>query len=949
MIDFTFSMKRVCKGLWPVAMVIGLLCSPVRAEDPTDVTSILQKAIKDNKLTITADNAAFGDPSPGVPKKLRIEFSIGDKKQEKEVPEGAQLEIVALEGRELTINKAVYGPADGSKPIDPGKPEEQLDTLPGFKIERVLQADPKLNGSWICMAKDPKGRLLLGGQREQSLTRVTLEDGKVVHQEVMQIPITEAMGLLFVDNALYINGANAEGKYCLFRCTDPNGDDSYSNVELLREWAGGAGEHGSHAIALGPDQKLYVVCGNFVNVPTDLAATSPHRNYGDDLALGRAEDGNGFGAGRMPPGGFIVRMDLDGKNAELYSAGQRNTYDIGFNPDGELFGFDSDMEWDWGTPWYRPIHVFQSVRGGDQGFREGSAKWPEYYHDSLPQTVTIGIGCPTGVAFGSGANFPAKYQKAFYVCDWTYGRLIAVHMTPKGAGYTGSWENFVAPKSLHSPGGKTPLNLTDVVIGPDGALYFTIGGRGTRASLFRVSYVGNEPAKALPVSELSNTEGREARELRHKLESLNVEPNPAAVDIAWPHLNSTDRYIRYAARMAIERNPVKEWQAKALAEKKPTAAFTALLALARYGASDTQPALLNALTALSPAGLTEEQQLEKLRVIEVSLARQGVPTGDVASRLVRHLDSQFPAKTTAINRELAQIMLAVNAPGAVAKTVELLKAATTQEDQLAYVMSLRKVKEGWDLELRKAYLSWWNNGISKEHPDRVVKWFKDAGIPFNNGASFANFLAHAHEEAKFTMTPNEIVALNDILSAYAVAQAPKPAPPLSSRELVKEWVTADLQSELDQVSKRRSFARGKEVFYLAQCSACHRYGDLGGTVGPDLTAVATRFKRQDLLESCTEPSKVVSEQYMNTAIETAEGKVYVGRILEETPEMVVLRPNPLEQETISIKKSEIETRQLSKVSPMPAALLNTFKKEDILDLIAYLESLGDPKHPNFGH
>ena len=105
-------------------------------------------------------------------------------------------------------------------------------------------------------------------------------------------------------------------------------------------------------------------------------------------------------------------MDPDGKNPELVAAGERNTYDIAFNADGELFGFDSDMEWDWGTPWYRPIRVFHATSGADQGFREGTAKWPEYYIDSLPAAVNIGIGCPTGVGFGYGAKFPAKYQKA---------------------------------------------------------------------------------------------------------------------------------------------------------------------------------------------------------------------------------------------------------------------------------------------------------------------------------------------------------------------------------------------------------------------------------------------------------------------------------------------------------------------------------------------------------
>jgi putative heme-binding domain-containing protein len=276
-----------------------------------------------------------------------------------------------------------------------------------------------------------------------------------------------------------------------------------------------------------------------------------------------------------------------------------------------------------------------------------------------------------------------------------------------------------------------------------------------------------------------------------------------------------------------------------------------------------------------------------------------------------------------------------------------LKAAPTQEEQVTYAVHLRKVKDGWDVENRRAYLSWWNGGRSSEHPAQVIQWFKEAGIGFNNGASFNNFMSHAHEEAKFTMSPNEIVSLSDVLAAYTASQAQKSAPPLGSRKVVKEWTTKDLESLLSEVSKGRNFGRGKEIFYQAQCSACHRYGDQGGAIGPDLTAVATRFKRQDLLEACTEPSKVLSEQYMNTAILTHDGRVIIGRIAEENDEQVVIRPLPLEPQTVTIKKSEIESRKLSAISPMPVGLLNTFTKEEILDLLAYLESLGDSMHSNF--
>jgi len=825
-------------------------------------------------------------------------------------------------------------------------PVENLYTPEGFKVESVLKADPKLHGSWICMAKDKKGRLLLGGQRNQPVTRLTIKDGAIAQQENLNLPISETMGMLDVDGTLYVSGfgKNNEGKgvFGFFRCRDTKGEDKYDSVEFLREWQGGAGEHGAHGIVLGADKKLYVVNGNFTEVPKDLVATSPHRNFADDRALPRAEDGNGFGAGRKPPGGYVLRMDLDGKNAELFSSGQRNCYDIAFNADGELFGFDSDMEWDWGMPWYRPVRVFQAISGGDHGFREGTAKWPEHYADSLPAAVNIGIGCPTGVVAGIGAKFPLKFQKAIYILDWTYGRLIAVHLKPNGAGYTGSWENFVCPKGLMVKGGpKSPLNLTDAVIGDDGAMYFTVGGRGTGANLFRVTYTGGEPA--VP-TDTKNAEGAEARELRRKIEAFHGKEDAAALAFVWPHLSSEDRFIRYAARIAVERQPVEQWKSKALAETNPHAAFTALLALARNTKADAQPEIFNALAKIPAAN--EALLIDKLRVIQVSVARHGTPSAEVSKALVAELNPQLPAKTVALNSELAQVLLALEAPEAVAKTVALLQAAQTQEEQIEFVLYLRTAKKGWTPELRKQYFTWWTKDRSNnKHPDFAVKWFEDAGRGFGDGASFPKFLSNFHGQAKATMTPDEVTALGE-LATYTLAPKVKKAPP-KARTLVKEWAMTDLEPSLAAVSKGRSFARGKEVYEASQCMACHKFGNEGGAVGPDLTAISARFSRKDVTESVIDPSKVISEQYQNTTFRTNDGKIVDGRVLEENDARVVVQPNPLAPEKVEIKKADIKSRMPSKLSPMPEGLLNNFTKEEILDLVAYMESGGKKDHPNF--
>lgn len=825
---------------------------------------------------------------------------------------------------------------------------EQLATLPDFKVELILSADKKINGSWINMAVDNKGRLLLGGQRGQPVTRVTIKDGKVEKQEDLKLPISETMGILWAFDSLYVDGAgkapNGQTVYGLWRLRDTAGDDKFDKAELLREWKSGAGEHGAHGIVLGPDKKLYIVCGNFVGLPTDFLETSPHKNYQDDLVLPRAEDGNGFGAGKKPPGGFIARMDENGKNIELFASGQRNTYDIAFNADGELFGFDSDMEWDWGTPWYRPIRVFHAVSGGDTGFREGTAKWPTYYFDSLPPTTTIGIGCPTGVVFGTGAKFPAKYQKAYYILDWSYGRLIAVHNTPKGSSYTGTWENFVAPKSLNAKGGKTPLNLTDVIIGADGALYFTVGGRNNGAALYRVSYTGTE---ATNPADLHDIEGAKDRELRHSLEAFHGHADLKAVATVWPQLGSDDRFMAYAARIAIESQPVAEWKDKALGESNPKTALVALLSVARLGGQDAKADLFKALAKIPMASLDEEHQLDKLRVIEVAISRDGKPSVEDAKAIIAELDPLYPAKTWPLNRELSQILLALDAPDAVAKVVKQLTSTNVQEEQIALVLALRTITDGWTPELRKEYFTWWTLDRAKAvHPEMVVQWFTDAGINFNNGSSFARFVGNFHTDAVKTLKPEETAALEPLLMAYTAPGA-KPRKVTRKRDLVKVWKMTDLEPHLAEMEKGRNFAQGKEVFEAAQCFLCHKFGNEGGATGPDLTAVSSRYKPEIVLESIIEPSKVVSEQFQNYILEMKDGDQLVGRILEEDKDKLVLQPNPLEPAKQTIKLSEIKNRRPSKLSPMPQGLVNNFTEKEILDLMAYLESGGRKDAPNF--
>ena len=159
---------------------------------------------------------------------------------------------------------------------------------------------------------------------------------------------------------------------------------------------------------------------------------------------------------------------------------------------------------------------------------------------------------------------------------------------------------------------------------------------------------------------------------------------------------------------------------------------------------------------------------------------------------------------------------------------------------------------------------------------------------------------------------------------------------------------ADLTVDLDSAGRGRNFIRGRKAFADAQCLSCHRFGLDGAGVGPDLTAVSSRFARGNVLESILEPSKVLSEQYENTIVTLKNGDEHTGRLIEETPDQLVLIPNPLLPDTrVSLKKLEVRNRTASKISPMPEGLLNGLSKEDILDLLAFIESSGRRQHSAF--
>jgi putative heme-binding domain-containing protein len=821
----------------------------------------------------------------------------------------------------------------------------------GFKVELLYSVPKPQEGSWVNLCVDPKGRLITSDQGG-FLYRITVPPlGTSEGTKVERIPadIGGAQGLLWAFDALYVmpnvrktmpGGTKiAPG---LYRVTSSKNDDQLDKVEELLTFEGAGGEHGTHAILPHPDgQRLTLVCGNQTKLPKyDRTRVPPV--WGEDHLLPRMPDGRGFMAGVMGPGGFILNVDKNGKNSELFSVGFRNQFDAGYNRDGDLFTYDADMEWDMNTPWYRPTRVCHVTAGSEFGWRNGAGKYPAYYPDNLPGIVNIGPGSPTGTCFGHGAKFPAKFQDAFFICDWSYGKLYAVHLKPKGSTYEAVAEEFVTG---------TPLPLTDVVINPtDGAMYFAVGGRGVQSGLYRVTYTGTE--STVPVAVKPRPKPAEANSLeedpyraRASLEREMGNQYERLANIAEHYLASPDRALRSVARSVLELSIKHHSGDSALNSKDPTTALAYALALARVSAPCPQhakpdrpkpdPALrakiLAALGRIDFAKLTDEQKLDMIRVYHVLFNRFGPPTEVEKKAWLAKFEPAFPTKNRYVDGEIFQVFVYLEHPKAAEWGLKLIANAPTQEEQMEFARALRVLKTGWTPLSQKGYAEWL---VSANN--------------FRGGNSLSGFLRIMREDFEKTLQPGERDAIAKLLDESKAG--PKGPPVGPARAVVMKWTLDELAPKLEAAIKAggRDFDKGRKMFSEARCFSCHRYDNDGSAFGPDLSGVSGRFNPKDLLESILDPSKEVSDQYAATVFELEDGGQVVGRIVNLNNDIYKVNTDMLDPNLMKdVNRNNIASMKSSKLSMMPNGLMDVLKEDEALDLMAYLLSRGDRNHAMF--
>lgn len=560
----------------------------------------------------------------------------------------------------------------------------------GFEITEF--ADSRLANDIYTLAIDPEGRIFVSGRGYITLLEDTDNDGKADQGVPFStLPKDGAMGLLAERDSVFFTGDGG-----LYRLRDQDRDGRADGPpELIRKMKTGD-EHTAHAIRRGPDGWLYVLVGNSTDINARFAelTTSPIKN---------------------PIAGCVLRFTPDLTHSEIVADGFRNPYDMDFNLDGELFTYDSDNERCVSLPWYEFTRCYHVTPGSHHGWNSHqlAETWrsPPHWIDVAEPVSSIARGSPTGVECYRHRQFPAKFHGALFLLDWTFGKVYALGLEPKGSTYRSTPEIFL--ESLGSNG----FAPTDAAVHPvTGDLYLSIGGRGSRGAVYRIRYPAglNAGASELPILSqslawdadtrlqiLATAQSGEARARRRALETIqrfrNAFTEEEICAVFKANLSLSDRPILNCVAGLVSSLSIEAQ--RRLLDEAATPVAKAVVGFAMTSGDPTQAGA----TALELLHTSEDEdvRLAAIRVLEIAVGDvmdkkkfgtvwEGYSrrhAGPVPAGIQQVIETLYPTNSEPTDTELSRLaaMLELESPLLLAK---LASELTPDSDPVADIHRL---------------------------------------------------------------------------------------------------------------------------------------------------------------------------------------------------------------------------------------------------------------------
>jgi putative heme-binding domain-containing protein len=710
------------------------------------------------------------------------------------------------------------------------------------------------------------------------------------------------------------------------------------------------GDHTTNGIRMGLDGWIYIAVGD----------------YGCPDA--RAKDGS-----HITMRGGIARVRPDGTDLEIFATGLRNPFDIGIDPFMNLFTRDNNDNraggWD--------IRVSHLIQGAYYGYSQHYANFPD---EIMPPLGQFGVGSGTGTLFLEDERWPEKYRDVLFTGDWGRNEVYRHELRPNGATFNLKQEVFLR---LPRP--------TGMDIDGSGRLYVA-SWQGGEASTYvgpNVGFIARITPHGLKPAQFPNLKQTDLAELIRLLcapnsvarlhsqrEILRRGANPQATKFLVDLASNTGapRVGRAAAIFTLKQLDGKNSHA-ALLNLAGDAVVREIVLRAltdrKQELDGLDPKLFVAALA-DPSPRARAQALISLtRLQDVSAARSILPL------TARPKGSDMPTKKPVhaqpdADRVLPHLAVrALVSLGAIDACLEALDgpyargalwAMRYMHDKKTVDGLIKKLRTVQSSELRCEVLSTLIRLYHREADYKGVWW----GITPENSGPYFDAIEWDQSKRIETVVTNALRDADPNTAAFLLAELRRNRvsldglPDRPENEPAEKASTVVVQKAdpknpnqignmpLETVLKRTLEAKGnavkgKTLFSVQSCTACHTDSDGQALKGPHLVGIGKRYSAAELAESILRPSAKIAQGFESYLFEMANGKSYTGFIVSTSARTLWIREGTGAQHELQL--AQIESQVIQKQSIMPEGLVNNLTPEDLADLIAYLQSLtgGDEK------
>ena len=446
-------------------------------------------------------------------------------------------------------------------------------------------------------------------------------------------------------------------------------------------------------------------------------------------------------------------------------------------------------------------------------------------------------------------------------------------------------------------------------------------------------------AKIMPLVEHAETHGEQlhyALTLRYLNAGWNFDLRRRLMDWyegtpGWEGGNSLTGYVRNVVSAIIEKFTPEDRSYFLRNWRKHPAGAALIVRLSQPEQIASFDQVLSTLLEASATPATTRQQ----EIIDAAIHSLAKKTTTAARAVLYKLYEEHPDHREAIARAIADDPVAADEPVLI-RTLQFADATTVQLCLTALGdLSLHpKEAEPYLRVIQTAQRLGSSGGMGAVR--LLHSW---SGVDYNSNRKPEVRRPGRHASVGDTKLDNRIETAIAFYKKWYHDKFPSAPPPeLSKADTSKSKYPFQQIAELAEHDGKGSADRGRLIFTKAKCVKCHKFQTEGEGVGPDLTSVRRRFQRKEIVESIVYPSQVISDQYRMVQVETKEGQVYVGMPIpgvSNNEKLILLLSDTTRLE---IPKSRIEEQTASKISVMPAGLLDPLSLQEVADLLAFLET-----------